>query len=432
MFSRRKKVLLENEHLKLYNTELNNLVSSIKKFSAVIFFQPDGTIKDANNLFLDTLGYQYDDIIGKHHKIFCDQLFSESIEYMDFWKKLKKGENVTGEFKRVKKDGSILWIEANYFPILDENSQIIEIMKIAHDITQKKEKSHIEESILKAINNSQAVIYFSKDGIIKDVNDNFLSALGYSSSEIIGKHHKIFCDEDFLKNNHDFWKKLAKGEFQQGVFKRITKNGKDIYIDATYNPIISNAEVIGVIKIARDVTKETIKGLQTSQAVTLASKTCKETLEVTQDAQDAAKTSNLKISQVISSINEAAVLIQKLNDSSGDIRNILNTIEGISAKVNLLALNAAIEAARAGDIGRGFAVVADEVRTLAAATSDEAQHISVVIEAVNKLSLEASSKIQDTTLSVKDSSQDFNSITDIIEKISTLSNHLSNTIKEIP
>ena len=427
-----KKLLQENQLLREQNNYLNNILSSIQKFSPVIFFHPDGTIKDANESFLTATGYQLDDIVGKHHKIFCDEKLTHSQDYHKFWKELQSGRNVSGEFKRIKKDGSTLWIEANYFPILDENNQVIEIMKIAHDITQKKEASRVEKSILNAIDNSQAVIRFSKDGIIENANNNFLQTLGYSLDEIIGKHHKIFCDTNFLENNADFWHKLGNGNFQQGIFKRITKAGKEIYIDATYNPIISDGKVVGVIKFARDITDETRKNLQTLEAVELASATSEQTLLVTQNATKVAHISDEKIATVINYIQQTSDLINQLNNSSNDISNIVDTISSISDKVNLLALNAAIEAARAGQAGRGFAVVADEVRKLAAATAEETHHIAEVIQTVNILSEQANEKMQSTSDSINDTSNSIKDIVQIIDEIIQGSQHLCRVIHEIP
>ncbi len=432
MFGKNKKLLEENNILKSQNSQLNNRMRSIEKFSPVIFFQPDGTVKHANELFLDAIGYSLEEIIQKHHKIFCEDIFVQSIEYKKFWERLKKGENITGEFKRVKKDGSILWIEANYFPILDENSQVIEVMKIAHDITQKKEKSIIEKAVLKAIDKSRAVIRFSSDGIIEDANENFLKTLGYKLEEIKSKHHKIFCDEEFLKNNQDFWKNLAKGEFQQGVFKRISKDKSEVYIDATYNPIISEGKVIGVIKFARDITSDIVKAQQTTQAVTIASTTSQQTLLVTQNAMNVAQDTNNKIDDLINNIIETTQLIQQLHDSSNDISNIIDTISSISDKTNLLALNAAIEAARAGQAGRGFAVVADEVRSLSVATDQQTKHISSVIENVNDLTQHAINKVAFTNKLVDSTGESIKSIIDVIQEVNEGSLNLSQVIMQIP
>ncbi len=432
MFRKNKKLLSENNQLKLENTRLNNYLDSIQKFSPVIFFQPNGKIKYANKLFLDSIGYTIEEIIGKHHKIFCIPTDTNSIKYMEFWKKLQKGENVYGEFKRVKKDGSILWIEANYFPILDENSQVIEVMKIAHDITQKKEKSIIETAVLKAIDNSRAVIQFSKDGIIENANDNFLTTLGYSLSEIKGKHHKIFCDKEFLENNPNFWKNLAKGEFQQGVFKRISKSGKEVYIDATYNPIISDNQVVGVIKFARDITTDILRVQQTSQAVTIASTTSQQTLLVTQNAINVAQDANKLIDDLKVNTTQTTELIQKLHDSSNDITDIINTISSISDKTNLLALNAAIEAARAGQAGRGFAVVADEVRALSVATHEQTKHISSVIENVNRLTQQTIDKVMSTNEYVASTGDGIKCIIDVIQEVNKGSLNLSQVIMQIP
>jgi len=432
MFISKSKYSQDIAELMEQNSSLKSIIESIYKFSPVIFFNTDGYVTDVNDLFLSSVGYSKDEVIGKHHKLFCEDKLIISHKYMQFWKDLKSGKNIDGEFKRKKKNGETLWLEANYSPIFNKEGEVIKIMKIAHDITEKKEKTIVEKAILMAIDNSRAVIHFDTNGIIQDANKNFLETMGYNLDEIKGKHHKIFCDEEFLSANKYFWENLAKGEFQQGIFKRISKNKSEVYIDATYNPILSDGKVIGVIKFARNITTDVVKSKQTTQAVTIASTTSQQTLLVTQNAINVAQDANKLIEDLKINTVETTRLIQKLHDSSNDITDIINTISTISDKTNLLALNAAIEAARAGQAGRGFAVVADEVRALSVATDEQTKHISSVIENVNELTQQAIEKVSSTNNYVESTGDGIKSIISVIEEVNEGSLNLSQVIMQIP
>lgn len=415
------------------NSMLHSFIDSIEKSSAVIYFNTEGIVLSANNLFLSVIGYELKEVVGEHHRMFCSKSLRNSREYIKFWESLKKGENISGEFERVCKDGKTLWIEANYMPIFDSDGNVCKIMKIAHDITVKKEKSIIDESILNSINNTLAVIKFTPDGFIQDANEIFQKALGYSLSEIQGKHHKIFCDEEFLQKNPNFWKDLGKGVFQQGIYKRITKYNEAIYIDATYNPILSSdKKVLGVIKIARNVTDEVLRNKQVRDAVMIASSTSEETTAITYNAQERAINAKKDIDVLIEQNNQSNALIDELNNASIEISRIIETISDISDKTNLLALNAAIEAARAGDAGRGFSVVADEVRKLSVSTDEQTIVISSLIKNVNELTEKASEQLKVTNDYVLNTEENIDDIVNVINEVQEGSINLSRVIVDIP
>ena len=241
---------------------LDSVVTAINRSQAVITFSPDGLIQEANDNFLTTLGYSLDEIKGKHHKIFCDAAYTESLEYKQFWQKLASGEFEAGEFKRITKDGEEVWISASYNPLFDANGTVTGVIKFATDITEQKIKSAEFKSILEAINKSQAVIEFNVDGIIQEANDNFLWTLGYTAEEIEGQHHRMFCDPEYAASAEykELWAKLKKGEFDSGEYKRLGKNGKEVWISASYNPIIDDTgKVLKVIKFAQDISAQKLK-----------------------------------------------------------------------------------------------------------------------------------------------------------------------------
>ncbi|MEA3554930.1 MAG: PAS domain-containing protein [Campylobacterota bacterium] len=232
-------------------------LSSLDQSFAVISFQPNGTIIHANENFLATVGYSLNEIVGNHHRMFCDTQYTNTREYTDFWNDLAAGKSQIDEFKRIKKDGSSVWIQAAYTPVKDNNGRVTRVVKIASDITKQKLKNADFEGQLDAISKSYAVIEFDMTGTILKANDNFVNTLGYRQSDIIGKKHSMFCEESYKNSNEytQFWRKLNEGNFDSGEYLRLGNNGKEIWIQASYNPIMDiDGKPYKVVKYAQDIT----------------------------------------------------------------------------------------------------------------------------------------------------------------------------------
>jgi len=244
---------------KMQAADSKGQIDAIGKSLAVIEFEPDGTIIHANDNFLNALGYSQAEVVGKHHRMFVEAGYRNSPEYNRFWQDLKSGVYSSGEYKRIAKDGSDVWIQASYNPILDLNGQTLKVVKYATDITQQKLLDAYYKGQIEAIGKSQAVIEFDVNGIVEHANENFLSALGYTLDEIKGQHHSLFVESGY-KNSPEyksFWHALSKGEFKAGEFKRLGKGGKVVWIQASYNPIVGlNGEVLKVVKYATDITSQ--------------------------------------------------------------------------------------------------------------------------------------------------------------------------------
>ena len=242
---------------KMAGAESAGKINAISKAQAVIEFNLDGTIINANENFLKTLGYSIEEIKGKHHRMFVEESAATSAAYTEFWQKLARGEHDSGEYKRIGKGNKEIWINASYNPIFDMNGKAIKVVKYATDVTASKTRNAEFEGELEAISKAQAVIEFNLDGTIIHANDNFLSTLGYGIDEIKGKHHRMFVEEGAAASAayQEFWKKLARGEYDSGEYKRIGKGGKEIWINASYNPIFDiNGKAFKVVKYATDIT----------------------------------------------------------------------------------------------------------------------------------------------------------------------------------
>lgn len=366
--------------------ELQSLVDSqqqqlkaVKDNVALIEFTPQGEIITANNQFLAVTGYTLPEIVGRHHRLFCDKNTLNDLGYTEFWRQLAAGNPQHGTFRRRTKEGKTLWLEASYFPVSNPQGQVLQVLKIAYDVTADQEKLRVNNAMFTALDRSLAVIEFTPDGHILNANENFLKTVGYRLSDISGKHHRIFCPDTFYRENPHFWETLASGQFFSGRFERRHANGQPIWLEATYNPIMDEqGKVETVIKFASDITERVNHALRAGEVAAATSEQASQiTLQAKHALEEAVSTSDL-ISQQVDEANAISKMLQQQSNSIGEI---VTTIRSIADQTNLLALNAAIEAARAGESGRGFAVVADEVRTLAGRTSKATAEIAAVVNA---------------------------------------------------
>jgi methyl-accepting chemotaxis protein len=263
-------------------TKINNALAqaaAINRSQAVIEFNLDGTIVTANQNFLDAVGYRFDEIQGKHHRIFVDPAERDSAAYREFWARLNRGEFQAAQYKRFGKGGREIWIQASYNPILDARGRPTGVIKFATDITAQTIRRMEDAGKIAAINRAQAVIEFNMDGTIVTANENFLRAMGYSLAEIQGKHHSMFVvpAERDSADYREFWARLNRGDYQAAEYKRIGKGAREIWILASYNPILDEAgKPFKVVKFATDVTaakltaadnQGQIAAIQKSQAV---------------------------------------------------------------------------------------------------------------------------------------------------------------------
>ncbi|RXJ56165.1 methyl-accepting chemotaxis protein [Candidatus Marinarcus aquaticus] len=429
---------------------------------AVISFSNSGTILDANQNFVEALGYDNkSEFVGQHHRIFCDKTYVNTQEYEEFWTSLNKGQTNTSEFRRIRKDGKSIYIQASYIPIKNSSGKVIKVVKFAQDITEKKLESLDYEGQLQAISKSQAVIEFNMDGTIITANDNFLNTLHYELKDVMGKHHQIFCENTYVNSNEykEFWKKLNRGEFDSGEYLRLGKNGERVWIQATYNPIFDiDNKPFKVVKYATDITErknlifDIDKKVHTltqsldnlSTASTSMSKGAEVTMHGSQEItvsitqmNEAVSALSEKIEAMVSSIGSIASAssqgekvakeaqeqsqitteaMTRLNNESEKIGDTINVITQIAFQTNILSLNAAVEAATAGEAGKGFAVVAQEVRNLATRSDEAAKQITAAIELIQSL--------------VKDSLGSINKIDSTIAEITTMSGQISSSIEE--
>jgi methyl-accepting chemotaxis protein len=244
--------------LEIGGSDSKAVLDALSRSLAVIEFDPTGKVLTANENFCKALGYDLGEIKGRHHSLFVEPDYARSADYREFWAKLGRGEYDAREYKRIGKGGKEVWIQASYNPVLNARGKVIKVVKAATDITAEKLRRAETEGKLSAISRAQAVIEFTTGGEILTANENFLNAMGYSLDEIKGRRHSMFVEPAYGQSAEyeEFWRKLNRGEFVAAEFKRIGKGGREIWIQASYNPIFdANGKVVKVVKFATDVTE---------------------------------------------------------------------------------------------------------------------------------------------------------------------------------
>ncbi len=449
-----------------FNGNASRMLAAISHAHAMLELDLDGRILDANETFLALTGSSLKEIVGRDHATIVSEAYIRSDEYRAFRAALATERGIVAEIPYRTTSGRDLWLAGRCAPVL-RGGKPYKIVKIATDITAQKAERARMESELAAIRRSQAVITFALDGTILDANDNFLAALGYALDEIKGRHHSLFVDPAEVSGEgyRRFWEELRAGKYQTAEYRRLGKGGREVWIQASYNPMFDGAgQVIGVIKFATDITAAhqarqqrrqaqervnagvtDIAGAvgSTNEAATGAAAAVEVSTNVQAVASGSAQLASsvaeinsqvgraLEISNTaVEQAGSAGATVAELAEAVGKIGAVVELISSIANQTNLLALNATIEAARAGEAGKGFAVVASEVKALASQTARATGEIAAHIAAVQQSSTRAQGVIETISATIGDINGISLSISAAVEEQAAVTNDMSRNMGE--
>lgn len=395
---------------KLANADFKGQIDGISATQAVISFKPDGTILHANNNFLSALGYKLDEVKNQHHRMFVDPSYGRSAEYDAFWDRLAHGEAQIGEFRRIRKDGKDIWIQASYTPIKDMSGKVFKVVKYATDVTEQKLRNADFEGQIAGIRSSQAVIQFETDGTIIEANDNFLNALQYRREEIEGQHHSKFVDPQFAQSSEyrDFWAALARGEAQVGEFRRIKRDGSDIWIQASYTPVKdANGKVFKVVKYASDITEQKQTVVEVGKLIDAAKRgelDDRAAVEGTSgDSRVLRENINAMLDAITAPINEVAVVMQAVAEKDltyyvqgeyhgkfEELQNNTNSAIGQLADFMALVMNSS------GEVSSASALIASSSHSVATGAAQQASALEQTGASLEQISAQTKQNAENT------------------------------------
>ncbi|MEE3632765.1 PAS domain-containing methyl-accepting chemotaxis protein [Pseudomonas sp. AL 58] len=362
---------------------MEQVKSSLDSEMLVLHLDPQGRIESVNSNFEKEMLYDSSQLVGRN----IEEIVPSHVKQLDFYTKMRgaitRGEHLNGAFRLLRGNGEEAWLRSILQPVKNSAGRLQYFTLHSSDLTRTIETSREHESLINALMRSTAVIEFNLDGEVLTANDRFLQTMGYTLEKLRGKHHRVFCTpEDYNSPDYQaFWDKLRRGEFIVDRFKRIDAHGREVWLEASYNPIIDAHDVLyKVVKFATVITDQVKQEQAVAEAANIAYETSQQTDASAQKGAEVVSNTVEVMRGLEAYMQDAAEGIEALDKQSQVIGSIIKTISDIAGQTNLLALNAAIEAARAGEQGRGFAVVADEVRQLASRTSAATEEIARVVQ----------------------------------------------------
>jgi methyl-accepting chemotaxis protein len=385
---------------KLQMADFEGQLAAINKAQAVIQFKLDGTILEANENFLNAMGYTLGEVQDKHHSIFVEPAYAQSTEYKAFWDKLRRGEYDAAQYKRIGKGGREVWIQASYNPIMDASGRPYKVVKYATDVTKQVEAAQMMQ---RAVSETQSVVEAAKADdlthrIPLDGKTGDIRTLCAGVNDLLDGMSSIIADIKIASDTIA----AASGEISTG--------SQDL-AQRTESQAASIEETAASMHEVTTTVKQNADNAQAASQLAVA-------------ARDTAQ----KGGQVV---QDAVVAVTQIEESAAKISDIVGLIDEIAFQTNLLALNASVEAARAGEAGKGFAVVAQEVRALAQRSANASKDIKSLINASNAQVKTGAGLVNQAGTSLTEIVNGVKKVADIVAEIAAASREQSTGLEQI-
>ncbi len=431
-------------------------LAALDKSLAIIEFNLDGTVITANANFLDQLDYRLDEIVGRHHRMFLDDETSNSAEYATFWETLRKGQFFAGEFLRIGKTGKRVWLEATYNPVFDATGKPVRVMKVAANITKKKN----EVSRLLTMIEGMPVAVMTADPH-NDFRIDYMNAMSRHTLGPLGQYLPVATDLMIGTSIDVFHKNPAHQRRMLTDASRLPHRTKiklgpetlDLQVsaimgpDGTYlGPMLTWAVVTAQVNMASDVSQvvgamsSAVEEMQRSanglgqsadeareRAATVAAGSEEMTAAIQEISGQVGRVSE-RAQQIAAQAEATDSTVRSLSTKAKEVDSVVGMISTIADQTNLLALNATIEAARAGAAGRGFAVVAAEVKELAGQTAKATGEITQRIGDIQGATGEAVAAIATISAAVAELSRLTLAIASAVEEQAASTQEVSSNI----
>jgi methyl-accepting chemotaxis protein len=356
LFAKRAPDKASTEHY----AELQNRMAAISRSQAVIEFNLDGTVIEANPNFFAAMGYESGEVVGRHHSMFMDPAEAQSPAYREFWRDLNQGQFVAGKFRRLAKGAREIWLQATYNPVLGADGRPYKVIKFAVDITEAEQKTLVQEEERTRLETAQEALVSVLAHNLSKLSQGDLTAR--IDQPLSGEHQRI--KDDYNRAIESLRQTLATINASTGGLR----GGADEIADASDD-------------LSRRTEQQAASLEETAAALDEITATVKRSADGAKQASVAASEAKIGAERSGMVVREAVAAMGEIEKSSAEIGNIIGVIDEIAFQTNLLALNAGVEAARAGEAGKGFAVVASEVRALAQRSADAAREIKALISA---------------------------------------------------
>jgi methyl-accepting chemotaxis protein len=393
--------------------ELRGTLAASLNAQAVIEYQPDGTIRTANELGLRLLGYTLAEIQGKHQSMFMGAADRESTEYRALWAKLARGEACSALSRRVCKDGREVWVQASYQPIRDAQGAVYKIVNFATDISEQQTRIAMYASEIAAIRRVRAMIEFELDGTIRMANPNFLKMFDYTLEEIAGKHHSMLLSHTQREKPEyrELWQRLGRGEYEAGEFLCVGKSGKEIWLQGYFSPTMdANGKPVTVVSYNTNVTAQVLMSQQLQATV-------QQTQAAVKAALNGDLTQRIALEGKSGQIEALSRGVNDLFDTIGAVVDDVNVVvecakqRDLSARVDSIGKSGAF-----GKLASGINALIGNMMTLVQQIKSSAAEVRTGAEEISKGNLNLSQRTEEQASSLEETASSMEEMTSTVKQ----------------